>query len=71
MRNLRAQPSVTVRIGRGGAELHATARVVGAGTDEDVMARGLLLSKYQAPGASDLESWGASALVVAVDLPSA
>ena len=59
-------PMVTVRIG--GAEGEATARVVEAGTEEDALARRLLLAKYQQPGQTDLESWGRSALPVAFDL---
>ena len=57
---------MTVQIGdhEGGA----TARVVQAGTEEDALARRLMLAKYQAPGATDLESWGRSALPVALDL---
>ena len=66
VRNAMARPEVTVRIGdREGA---ATARVVDAGSEEDSLARRLLLTKYQAPGATDLESWGRSALPVAFDL---
>lgn len=59
-------PKVTVRIGD--TEGEATARVVDAGTDEDRLARRLLLAKYQQPGQTDLESWGRSALPVAFDL---
>ena len=66
VRNAMAQPRVTVRIGDD--ERGATARVVEAGTDEDTLARGLILAKYQAPGAEDLESWGRSALPVAFDI---
>jgi deazaflavin-dependent oxidoreductase (nitroreductase family) len=66
VRNAMVRPEVTVRIGdREGA---ATARVVDAGSEEDSLARRLLLAKYQAPGATDLESWGRSALPVAFDL---
>lgn len=46
----------------------ATARVLGAGTDEDALARRLVLAKYQEPGASDLEGWSRRALPVAFDL---
>jgi deazaflavin-dependent oxidoreductase (nitroreductase family) len=66
VRNAMVQPQVTVRIGD--REGPATARVVDAGTEEDALARRLVLAKYQAPGASDLESWGRSALPVAFDL---
>lgn len=72
VRNLRADPAVVVRVGDG-EEVAATARVLEGGSDEDARARGLVLAKYQRPGASDLQSWGRSALVVAFDLdrPSA
>lgn len=66
VRNLTAVPSVSVRVGRD--ELAARARVVARGTDEDRLARRLLLAKYQAPGSTDLEDWGRRALVVALDL---
>jgi hypothetical protein len=59
---------VRVSVGRGGPEQAATARVVKEGTDEDAMGRRLLLEKYQAPGRRDLEGWGRSALLVALDL---
>jgi deazaflavin-dependent oxidoreductase (nitroreductase family) len=66
VRNAMVTPRVTVRIGE--TEGEATARVVDPDTDEDALARRLLLAKYQAPGAGDLESWGRSALPVAFDL---
>ena len=68
VRNAMAQPRVTVRIGED--ERGATARVVEANTDEDALARRLVLAKYQAPGSTDLERWGRSALPVAFDLDS-
>lgn len=61
-----AEPGVTVRIGA--VEGDATARVVEPGTDENALARRLLLAKYQVAGSDDLESWGRSALPVAFDL---
>ena len=66
VRNLMADPAVHVRIGD--QEGDATARVVEPGTDEDALARRLVLAQYQAPGATDLESWGRTALPVAFDL---
>jgi hypothetical protein len=60
------EPEVTVRIGD--HEGPATARVVDAGTEEDALARRLLLDKYQQAGSDDLESWARSALPVAFDL---
>ena len=66
VRNAMADPRVTVRIGD--QEGAATARVLDPDTAEDALARRLVLAKYQAPGKSDLESWGRSALPVAFDL---
>ena len=66
VRNLIADPAVRVRIGD--REGDAVGRVVDAGTEEDALARRLVLAKYQAPGATDLASWGRSALPVAFDL---
>lgn len=61
-----ADPRVTVRIGD--QEGGATARVVAPGTQEDALARRLVLAKYQEATSDDLESWGRSALPVAFDL---
>ncbi|MBV9410401.1 MAG: nitroreductase family deazaflavin-dependent oxidoreductase [Acidimicrobiia bacterium] len=66
VRNIQAQASITVRIGD--KELAGNARVVQAGTDEDALARRLLLGKYEPPGSDELKSWGRSALPVAIDL---
>jgi deazaflavin-dependent oxidoreductase (nitroreductase family) len=66
VRNAVADPRVTVRIGD--REGGATARLVEPGTDEDALARRLLLAKYQVATSDDLESWGRSALPVAFDL---
>jgi deazaflavin-dependent oxidoreductase (nitroreductase family) len=66
VRNAMADPAVTVRIGD--TEGDAIARVLHPGTEEDVLARRLLLGKYQGDGSDDLESWGGSALPVAFDL---
>ncbi len=66
VRNAMADPRVTVRIGDGEGE--ATARVVEPDTEEDGLARRLILAKYQVATSDDLESWGRSALPVAFDL---
>jgi deazaflavin-dependent oxidoreductase (nitroreductase family) len=66
VRNLLADRSVAVRIE--GEDLGATARPVEAGTDEDALGRRLLLEKYQSRGSRDLESWGRTAFLVAIDL---
>ena len=64
VKNLRADPTVTVRIA--GDTFAARARVVGAG-EEDELARNLLVEKYErTPGS--LSNWRARALPVAVDL---
>ena len=66
VRNAMVEPKVTVRIGD--REGGATARVLDAGSEEDALARRLLVAKYQQPGQTDLERWGRSALPVAFDL---
>ena len=66
VRNLQRDPRVSVRIGT--TTHHATARVVAPGTDEDALARRLLLKKYQSPAGEELADWGRTALPVALDL---
>jgi deazaflavin-dependent oxidoreductase (nitroreductase family) len=68
VRNLMADPAVTLRVEAD--SYPARARVVGAGTTEDAEARRLMLAKYATPGTGDLDSWGRSALVVAIDVPA-
>jgi deazaflavin-dependent oxidoreductase (nitroreductase family) len=69
VRNLLMWPEVTVRIGRrDAAELPGRARVVEAGTEEDEVARRLVVAKYQPSYGGDLSGWRRSALPVAVDL---
>ena len=72
VRNLVADSLVRVRVGDGD-EVDARARVLDDDTEEDALARRLVLEKYQQPGRSDLDGWGRSALAVAFDLrqPSA
>jgi deazaflavin-dependent oxidoreductase (nitroreductase family) len=65
VRNLQRDPMVTVRIST--ATYAGRARLVEPGTDEDALARRLLLAKYW-PGEGDLSKWGKTALPVAVDL---
>ena len=67
VRNLMADPAVTLRVGED--SWPAQGRVVDEGTDEDGEARRLMLAKYSTPGTGDLDSWGRSALVVAIDVP--
>jgi hypothetical protein len=66
VRNLLADPTARIRIGQG--EGDATARLLDPGTDEDALARRLLLAKYQRPGQDDLVDWARSSLPVAFDL---
>jgi deazaflavin-dependent oxidoreductase (nitroreductase family) len=66
VRNLMTEPSVSLRIGA--EEFVGRGRVVDGETTEDAEARRLILAKYATPGTGDLDSWGRSALVVAVDL---
>lgn len=65
VKNLRRHPRVSVRLGDG--VFHGYGRVV-ADPTADARARQLLIAKYQPPGSSELESWGRTALPVAVDL---
>ena len=68
VRNLMAGPAVTLRVGED--SWAAQGRVVEDGTGEDTEARRLMLAKYSTPGTGDLDSWGRSALVVAIDVPA-
>jgi deazaflavin-dependent oxidoreductase (nitroreductase family) len=69
VRNLLVWPEVTVRIGRrDAAELPGRARVVEAGSEEDELARRLVVAKYQPSYGGDLSGWRRLALPVAVDL---
>lgn len=68
VRNLQADPEVTVRVRD--VAYAATARVLEPGTAEDARARTLVFEKY-APGYSgSLASWRESALPVALDVVS-
>ncbi len=67
VRNLMRRSLVSVRIG--GHEFEGEARVVEAGTDEDALARRLLVEKYRTH-ADDLSGWGRSSLPIAVHLGS-
>ncbi len=65
VKNSLKTPSVTVRIGDRlfCGEAHAVTEGV-----EDALARRLLLEKYRARTADDLDGWGRTALPMAVDL---
>lgn len=66
VRNLQKQPRVQVRLGN--RTLTGIARVVRPATDEDRLARRLLVEKYQARNSDDLGGWSRASLPVAVDL---
>ena len=66
VRNIQADGQVTVRVGN--QSWPGVARVLEADTDEDALTRRLLLGKYEPAGSDELESWGRSALPVAIDL---
>jgi hypothetical protein len=69
VRNLLRRPEVTVRLGRrDAAALAGRARAVEPGSDEDELARRLVVAKYQPTYGGDLSGWRRSALPVAVDL---
>ena len=66
VRNLVAEPAVTVRVRD--VTHDAIARVLEAGTDEDVRARTLVFEKYDPGYDGSLASWRESALPVALDV---
>lgn len=63
--NLLADPRVTFELG--GEIGKARARVLEPGTDEDALARRLLVAKYTSRDPDDLTEWGRTALPVALD----
>jgi len=65
VRNLIATPEVTLEIGENTRTTRA--RVVAAGTDEDALARRLLVAKYTSRDPDDLGEWGRRSLPVAID----
>ncbi|HSO95871.1 MAG TPA: nitroreductase/quinone reductase family protein [Acidimicrobiia bacterium] len=67
VRNLRADPAVTIRVG----DVTSTARgrVLGPGA-EDALARRRVFDKYQPGYQGDLRGWRDRALAVAVDVQS-
>lgn len=71
VRNLKKTPAVRVRIGE--QTFAGVARIVASDTEEDALARKLLVEKYQPGYGNDLTNWGRTSLPVAVDLdvPSA
>ncbi|HEV7864845.1 MAG TPA: nitroreductase family deazaflavin-dependent oxidoreductase [Acidimicrobiia bacterium] len=67
VRNLMADPNVTLRVGE--ETFPAQGRVVDEGTGEDADARRRMVTRYSTPGTGDLDAWGRTALVVAIDVP--
>jgi len=64
VRNAIATPAVSIELGD---EIRVgTARVLAPATDEDALARRLLVEKYRSRE-DDLASWGRTALPVAID----
>jgi deazaflavin-dependent oxidoreductase (nitroreductase family) len=68
VRNLRAQPAVTVRVGD--VTSPARGRVLEEGTTEDGLARRLVFEKYQPQYGGDLRGWRDTAVAVAIDVQS-
>jgi deazaflavin-dependent oxidoreductase (nitroreductase family) len=64
VRNLRANPDVTIRLG---TETRAGVARVVIEPDEDALARRLLVEKYRPRYSGDLEAWGRTSLPVAVE----
>ncbi len=67
VRNLMISPTVNLTIGD--VQRAARARVIEAGTDEDALARRLLVDKYGPRDRSDLRDWGRTSLPIAIEWP--
>lgn len=67
VRNLLVSTDVVLEIGDRRRTLRA--RAVPPSTDEDALARRLLVEKYQPGYGEDLSEWGCTALPVAIDWP--
>jgi deazaflavin-dependent oxidoreductase (nitroreductase family) len=66
VRNLRANPTVGLRLGD--RDMITQAHVVDD-PERDALARRLLVEKYAPRSGGDLEEWGRTALPVVIDLP--
>lgn len=66
VKNLQRKPEVQIRIRD--TTYTCTARVVADSDEEDMLARRLVVEKYQPRTTDDLSDWGRSALPVAFDL---
>ena len=69
VRNMRKEPAVSVRIGD--LTLAGRAREVVAGSEEDALARRLLVEKYNPGYERDLTEWGRDSLPIAVEFDRA
>jgi deazaflavin-dependent oxidoreductase (nitroreductase family) len=67
VKNLRAHPTVGLRLGDRDMICHA--RIV-EDEGEDALARRVVLEKYAPRYGGDLDDWGRTALPVAIDLPN-
>jgi hypothetical protein len=65
VRNVMISSDVVLEIGD--RKRSTRARVVDEGTDEDALARHLMLEKYGDRDGGDLSTWGRTALVVAIE----
>jgi deazaflavin-dependent oxidoreductase (nitroreductase family) len=63
VKNLRANPNVTIRIGE---ERRACIAREVTDTDEDALARRLLVEKYRPRYSGELDEWGRTSLPIAV-----
>jgi deazaflavin-dependent oxidoreductase (nitroreductase family) len=68
VRNLMVSPDVSLQIGD--VKRTTRARVVAPGSDQDALARRLLVEKYAARDRTDLTDWGRTSLPVVVDWPA-
>lgn len=68
VKNLIADPNVTLRVGEGTRATRA--RVVSA-PDEDALARRLLVEKYRSRYRGELEGWGRTALPIVIEWDTA
>lgn len=67
VRNLMITSDVGLELA--GRKRATRARVVDEASEEDALARRLMLQKYTARDGGDLSTWGRTALVVAIDWP--
>jgi deazaflavin-dependent oxidoreductase (nitroreductase family) len=67
VRNLMVDPEITLEIGD--RKRTTRARVIEPDTEEDALARRLLVEKYTGRGGGDLTSWGRASLPVAIEWP--